>query len=1345
MALNSKTNLKIIDAICEGPIEGLAEWRKSVLLNETLVTGRQIGQTVSFATREGTQDQKRFDESSLLGNDQTTIIDVNQQLGSNYSEELNDNNQVVKRDYGTGQITRAINDSEADFVVLVFTIPKLYCTAMEGLARGQLFFAQIKLDIALSEDGGAFEDKWFRVEGQAQRNIIKGVSTSQYQFKTKPFNLSRNKAPYKIRVRKVEFDSAEDAFEIKYTDFQDLPGTTPLANNRADTIIWNSIIVGKRIKVSYPHTALVHLSIDSEEYNTLPARAYDIKGLKVQIPSNATVRRDGSLRFDNSIPFDGSLTTNLHWTTCPICCFYDLLTNDRYGAGDFVDKAKVNWVDLIDLAKYCNEEIDTPEGRQPRFAINTVLGSQAEAYNVLQDMASVFRGMIFWKADNVQIAADHGNLGEHNAEPLAAIHVFSNSNVVNGSFSYNGSSLKARSTRVRVRYNDPDNFYKPNFLIIEDQAAIEKYGVQEKSVVAFGCTSKYQAQRMARWVLHSETVHDDTVNFSVGLEGLNVLPGQIFEVSDEMRLSTRLAGRIVGARRGFVDLDQPPVMPSGANDKISVVMKDGTIETRPIFSDQISGNRVTLVSPFTQVPPDDALYSITNDSAVLRKYRCLSVAEGDGGVYSVIGVRHVDGLYKFVEGDSATLDLPKPFIYGRQPDSVSDVNITFQQIDNGTSTTNRATISWSRGLTGPVADFEVRWRIGNAGNWNIIFTANTSVDIDTNILPGEILYAEVTARGPQPDRKRSDIGSQSREMPVPGTSDGADGVSKIVIPPDPEEVTIEASGVDQVILRWSPTASGQNVANFVAVIRHSSKLDGTGIWPNSTLLRKVSARTTSVLLPLMNGEYLVKFENAQKQRSRNAVSALINLPDAIPRFNFEVFREDADYGAFPGQSSNVYYNDTYDGLVLSGNGDFDAVLNVDQFDSVNTLAATALVDGEQYAILSAGTTDFTVIGASDNNIGTIFTATGPGSGTGTVYGYFDFIGEQVLKGEYFFYNIVDLGARYSVKMRRVLTARGLYLSDLIDDRTENIDIWSDFDGEIPDGTDVQVYFRREDKVKMTANPSVADPEILYEDGSKIQFEGSTVTLAVTVVSSGGNKYRIDGSSTDNETLTLKEGNIYIFDQSDASNSGHPLKISEVSDGTHNGGSAYTTGVTTVGTPGTAGAYTQIVLNAGAPTLYYYCSAHSGMGGQLNTDVGASYIRQESDIFFEEWIPLENNSYVGRYFQFKAELITERNDQTPLVDELGVTFQLERRSENSKYIDSGLGPKSVTFDKAFYVDGNTSVSVGITALDFDSQDYYVMPEPTAEGFTITFKGTSGSNTFVNRRFSYTAVGYGTRED
>ena len=1251
MALNSKTNLQIIDAICEGPIDGFAEEHKSVLLNETAVKRKQLAErknnppSVAYSLKKGTGGQGSFKQTYLLSDVTTTIEPVNVQVGASYSEKVSANNLVSKRDYGEGSVVRAITDTEVDFVQLVFTVPKLFCVAAEGLARGQLFFAQIKLEVAIQGRDGNYQLRDILVQGQNNNNIIKGIATSEYQFKTEPINLANNKGrknpPYNIRVKKLTFGpevvqgdgpKAEDAFEISFADFEDLPRNTPIANKRADTIIWNSIILGKRTNVTYPHTALVYLSVDSEEYNTLPARAYDIRGLKVKIPSNATVertndRRDGRLVFDGKA-FDGSLKTGREWTTCPICCFYDLLTNTRYGAGDFITPDNLNWVDLIELAKYCNEIVETPEGSEARFAINTVLGSQASAYEVLQDMASVFRGMLYWKADNVQIAADHGNLG---GSPLAAIHVFSNSNVVNGAFVYNGSSLKTRSTRVRVRYNDPDNFFKPDFVVIEDQALIGRYGVQEKAIVAFGCSSKYQAQRMGSWVLQSEKLHDDTVTFSVGLEGLNVLPGQIFEVSDEMRFGTRLAGRIVGARVGFVDLDQTAALPSGTNNKLSVVMKDGTVETVAIAG--VSGTRVTLSSNFTQVPPDNALYAIKNDSVVLRKYRCLAVAEGEGGVYSVVGVRHVDSIYGVVEGDSAPLDLPTPYFYGGKPSPPQDLKITFQQIDDGRNTTNRGTISWSRGLTGPVSEFRVQWKVGEANNWNETFTANTFLDVNSNLQVGKRLYAQVKAVGPEPDKHQSDWSKVNREIPVGGTSDDRDGIPIVVLPPDPEEVTIEAFGVDQVILRWSPTASGQNVENFVAVVRHTSKTDGSGTWPNSTLLRKVSARTTSVVLPLLNGEYLIKFENAQKQRSNNAISAVINLPDPIPRFNYEIFREDSKPGPFSGQSSNVYYDDTYDGLILSGDGDFDSILNIDQFDSIKSLAATALVGGESYAILSAGTTDFTAIGASSNSVGTIFTATGSGSGTGTVYGYFDFIGKQVLSGEYFFYNIVDLGAKYSVRLQRILTARSLYLSDLIDDRTENIDIWSDFDGTIPDGTNVEVYFRKENEVKMQASPADPDPEILFEDGSKILFEGST----------------------------------------------------------------------------------------------------------------DSHLRQESDLFFDEWIPLENNAYVGRYFQFKAVLTTERDDQTPIVDELGVTFQLERRTENSEFMQSGFGTKAVTFDKAFYVDGDTGVSVGITALDLEPEDYFVVSEPTATGFTITFKGTFDGDELINRRFSYTAVGYGTRED
>ena len=1315
MALNSKTTLKIIDALCEGPIEGLVERgddeKKSVFLNETIVTRKQLAdKTVKCRTKPGTGTQGTFNEGSTFEDQQTTIVNVNRQIGSNYSEKLTEDgtNRVKRggRDYGEGQVIQAITDADVDFVELVFTIPKLYCVAVEGLARGQLFFAQIKLELHICGVDGAWgEPIDIEVESQEKKNIIKGICTSAYQFKTQAIDLTNKKGPYKIKVRKVKFDVPEDAFEISFEDFEDVPKRTPIASKRADQIFLTSIIVGKKFGTAYPHTALVSLSLDAEEYSTLPARAYDVKGLKVQIPSNATVAKSGRLKFDD-VPFDGSLQDNRAWTTCPVCCFYDLLTNKRYGAGDFINESNLNWVDLIEIAKYCNEQVEYQElndegqlvtKQEARFAINTVISSQAEAFSVLQDMASVFRGMLFWKSDNVQIAADHGELNDTVAsapKDVPAIHVFSNSNVVNGSFSYSGSSLKTRSTRVRVRYNDPDNFHKPNFICIEDRTLIDKYGVQEKSVVAFGCTSKYQAQRMGRWIMQSEKLHDETVTFSVGLEGLNVLPGQMFEVSDEMRFGTRLAGRIVGVSNDstppFVRIDQTASLPSGTNNKLTVVMKDGTVETRDIAS--VSGNEVRLASAYTQVPPDDALYAIKNDSAVMSKYRCLSVVEGEEGTYAVVGVKHVDGIYRVVEERANKLDSPNPFFFGAEPSTPTDVKITFQQIDDGRNTTNRATVAWTRGLSGSVISFKVRYKVGDGGNWINQSTNNNSIDISTGLVPGKQLIVQVKAIGPDPDRKESDYSiGVIREIPVGGTSDDTSDLAQITLPPDPEDVTIEAIGVDQVALRWGATASGQKLEAFVAVIKHSSKTDGSASWANSSILRKVEARTTSVVLPLLNGEYLIKFQNDQRLRSASAVSAIINIPDGIPRLNHEVFREDQLANEFGGDKVGVYYSQDYDGLILDGDASFDAIPSLDGF--------TANIDSH--------------------------------------------FGTQLTKGEYFFQKTVDLGSKFSVRMQRVLTTRGLYASDLIDDRTENVDTWSDFDGLVPDDTNVELYFRKEDQTKMTASPSIVDPDILFEDGSTVQLEGDDITLAVTVVNSGGNKYRIDGSSVNNETLTLTEGNVYIFDQSDSSNSGHPLRISTASDGTHGGGSAYTTGVTTVGTPGNAGAYTRIDLAAGAPTLYYYCSVHSGMGGQLNTNQGASYLQQQSDVFFEDWIPLENNVYAGRYFQFKAVLTTDHVDQTPIVDELGATLQFERRTENSGTITSGAASKSETFENAFYVDANTKVAVGITAFDMEAGDYFVLDPNTVtgSGFTITFKNGS---TVISRDFQYTAIGYGTKQ-
>ena len=392
-----------------------------------------------------------------------------------------------------------------------------------------------------------------------------------------------------------------------------------------------------------------------------------------------------------------------------------------------------------------------------------------------------------------------------------------------------------------------------------------------------------------------------------------------------------------------------------------------------------------------------------------------------------------------------------------------------------------------------------------------------------------------------------------------------------MLPPDPEDITIELIGSDQVVLRWAPTANGQKLESFVAQIRHNAKTDGSGTWPNSVLIAKVEARTTAVTLPLLNGEYLVKFVNEQKQRSANAGSAVINVPDAIPKYDYEVYREDASPGEFPGQKNNVVYSTEYDGLIFDGDASFDDIASLDGFT---------------------------------DNIDSLF-------------------GTQFSSGEYIFQKVVDLGAKFNVRFNRILATRALYKSDLIDDRTELIDLWSDFDGLIPDDTNVEMYFRKSDA-------SATESDFIKEDADELQLE--------------------DGSS----------------------------------------------------------------------------------------------IRQESDLTFEEWIPLENNAYVGRSFQFKAVLETDHLDQTPLVDQLGVSVQLERRTENSGVIRSGLGTKAVTFEKPFYIDADTAVSVGITASNMESGDYFDLSEPTATGFTITFKGTFDGDELVDRFFSYTAVGYGTQQ-
>lgn len=1010
MALNSTSVIRVVDLLCEGPIAGIVGTEQGIYLDETPI---RTGSSRNFASADVSYDFKpggRTQSQLTQGrNGTSTVNDINTEIGANYSETLNANNQVIARDYGSGQLIRQITDTDVESFELLLSIPRMFSTAQEGLAKGQLFNGAIRVVVDVQAQGRAFKTVYDRT--------ITGIAVSDYQFKTPRITLP-GAGPWNIRVRKINL--GEDHFEVKFRNFTEVEKNVPLANGRANRIFWTSLIEIQSLRTAYPYCAVAGLSLSTRQFASLPTRSYKIRGRVVAIPRNAYARSDGSLGFRGS--FNGSLKSA--WTTCPVCCFYDMLTNPRYGAGDFVTASNVSWVDLYPLSQYANQLIRNPDGSyEPRFACNVVIGNRAEAFSVLQDLASVFRGMLYWQANTIQATADHGNL---NGSDLSPVHLYTNSNVINGAFNYSGTSLKTRSTSIRVRYNDPENFYKSNYVVVEDAGLISKYGYQVKEIVGFGVTSKYQAQRLGRWMLASEEIDGEIVTFTTGLQGAVVLPGQIFAVSDEMRQGVRLAGRVSSATTSQITVDQNISLPPGTGHELTCTLPNGTVQTRSIVS--VSGAVITT-SSFSVAPLAQSVWSISSSSVEEQKFRCLSVGDNGDGQYTITGVEHNDSIYAAAD-TGAPLQFDDVTLFNDPPAQPTKLQLEARQVTVGTSVTNRVIASWSRGLDGVTFGFEVRYKVAN-GNYVNAETTNVTFEID-NIAAGTAITFEVRSVGAPPVNRKSAWVKASFTVPVPDIN--PNNPSSVLLPPDPDNVTIQATA-DQAILRWTIPPTELNANNFIAIIRHTTETDGTGEWPNSTLLRRVEARTNYAVLPLIEGEYLLKFQSEEGQRSANARSAVIDLPNPIPRLDIQVRREDQDAPPYQGDKIGTFFSTEYDGLVLDGDASFDDVVDVDELSSI------------------------------------------------------DFLGTRLTSGQYYFNNVLDLGGVFSVVFERKLTTRGLYPQELIDEREELIDRWSDVDGTIADDTTADLYFRTSDQATTDENLLLEDDSfLLLEDGDKIQME-----------------------------------------------------------------------------------------------------------------------------------------------------------------------------------------------------------------------------------------------------------------
>ena len=564
-----------------------------------LITGANITNTklkslfnvdnLQFGLRTGTITQSPliidsdFGQSSvisspgieMLQNNLRANIGTTGNLSSGYNNELDEPSQT-EGTAGDTILTSAFlgvsNPSEVDEVHLNFTFPSCHAVKSSG-AKGPSF-VELQIFFEYSTDGGssyvselAFgpsnNDILTRPDGPGGTNITKFVSkggtgynngyikpsSAQYTSFSEEFVINTEQfQPYdnwKIKIRRINDINFKDG-SFKHTN--------PCTLSTVESIV--------KDKLSYPHTAYSAVSFNAKDFNSqLPDRAYTLKGMKIQVPTNYKTREEtgGAAAYTRNISTGATTSTYQNWDGnfrgdkvtfnptsinhekiyCdnPVWVFYDLLTNERYGIGQFIDKSQIDIYELFRIAKYCDEQVPDGEGgTEPRFTCNVYLGKAGEATKVLKQFTSIFRGIGLWADGNLTLSVDR---------PKQPVYAFSKANTIGGQFTYEGTGDRVRTNQIKVTWNDPDDSYRQSTEYVEDYESIADTGrIVRAEALAFGCTSRGQAHRLGKWRLLSEQNEQETVSFSTSINATGLKPGDVILVQDSDRDRSSYSGRV---------------------------------------------------------------------------------------------------------------------------------------------------------------------------------------------------------------------------------------------------------------------------------------------------------------------------------------------------------------------------------------------------------------------------------------------------------------------------------------------------------------------------------------------------------------------------------------------------------------------------------------------------------------------------------------------------------------------------------------------------------------------------------------------------------------------------------
>lgn len=575
--LKSTQLLSVIDAISEGPVEGPVDGLKSVLLNSTPVLDTEGNTNISGVTVVFRAGEQEQTPPEGFESSGSETV-----LGTE-----------VKYDT---PITRTITSANIDRLRFTFGVQ----TLVETTSKGDRNPSEVRLLVQIQRNGGWVTEKDI---------TIKGKTTSQYLASVVVGNLPPR--PFNIRMRRMTPDSTTDQLQNK--------------------TLWSSYTEIIDVKQCYPNTALVGVQVDSEQFGSQQvSRNYHLRGRILQVPSNYNPQtRQYSGIWDGT--FKPAYSNNMAW------CLWDMLTHPRYGMGKRLGAADVDKWALYVIGQYCDQSVpDGFGGTEPRITCNAYLTTQRKAWDVLSDFCSAMRCMPVWNGQTLTFVQDR---------PSDKVWTYNRSNVVmpddGAPFRYSFSALKDRHNAVEVNWIDPNNGWETATELVEDTQAIARYGRNVTKMDAFGCTSRGQAHRAGLWLIKTELLETQTVDFSVGAEGLRHVPGDVIEICDDDYAGIRTGGRVlaVNSQTRTLTLDREITLPSSGTTLISLVDGQGSPVSVEVQS-VTDGVKVKV----SRVPDGVAEYSVWGlklPTLRQRLFRCVSIRENDDGTYAITAVQHV--------------------------------------------------------------------------------------------------------------------------------------------------------------------------------------------------------------------------------------------------------------------------------------------------------------------------------------------------------------------------------------------------------------------------------------------------------------------------------------------------------------------------------------------------------------------------------------------------------------------------------------------------------------------------------------------------------------------------------